>query len=129
MEPPVFQFVPIASSPVPGHHRKEPGSLFFTSSLQMFVCIDEISLSLFFSRLNNPCSLSFSSQERIFTCPLLDCLQYVSLLLGNPELDPALQMCPDRADKRRGITSLDCLATLLLMQPLRSLSRKLLLIL
>ena len=33
MELHLFQFVPIASSPVTGHHWKEPGSVLFTPSL------------------------------------------------------------------------------------------------
>jgi len=41
-EPPVLQFVHIASRPVTGHHRKEPGSIFFTPSIQVFIYIDEI---------------------------------------------------------------------------------------
>ena len=41
-EPPVLQFVPIASGPVTGHHWKVPGSICFTLSLQVFICIDEI---------------------------------------------------------------------------------------
>ena len=34
---PVFQFVPIASSPVTGHHWKEPGCILFASSLKVFI--------------------------------------------------------------------------------------------
>ena len=41
-EPPVFQFVPIVSGPVAGHHCKEPGSAFFTSSLHVLIYIDKI---------------------------------------------------------------------------------------
>ena len=36
MEPPVFRFVPIVSGPVTGHHRKEPGSLFFAPPIKHF---------------------------------------------------------------------------------------------
>jgi len=60
-EPPVFQLVLIASGPVPGHHREEPGSALFAPSLQVFMYIDEIALSLLFSRLNSPSSLSLSA--------------------------------------------------------------------
>lgn len=35
----VFQFMAIASSPVTGHHWKEPGSLFLVSSLQIFLTL------------------------------------------------------------------------------------------
>lgn len=37
--PSVFQFMPIASSPVTGHQWKEPGSLFLVSSLQIFLTL------------------------------------------------------------------------------------------
>ena len=39
-EPPVFQFMPIASSPVTGHCWKEPGSG-CVPSLQVFVYIEK----------------------------------------------------------------------------------------
>jgi len=39
----------------------------------------------------------------------------VSLVLGSPELDPALQMGPSIADQRGRITSLDLLAMPFLM--------------
>ena len=42
-EPPVFQFVPIAFGPVTGHQWKEPGSVLFSPSLQVFIYIDDIS--------------------------------------------------------------------------------------
>lgn len=38
-DPPMLQFVPIASGPVTGHHRKEPCSLFLTPALQIFIYI------------------------------------------------------------------------------------------
>jgi len=41
-EPSVFQFVPIASGPVTAHRGKEPGSVFFAPSLQVFVQIKKI---------------------------------------------------------------------------------------
>jgi len=37
----VYQFVPIASCPVAGHHWEEAGSVFFTPSLQVFINIDK----------------------------------------------------------------------------------------
>ena len=40
-EPPIFQFVPVVSGPVTGHQWKEPVSVFFTPSLQVFEHIDE----------------------------------------------------------------------------------------
>ena len=60
-EPPVFHFVPIASGLVTGHHWKEPGSVLFAPSFQVSIYIDEIPLSLLFSRLNSPHSFSLSS--------------------------------------------------------------------
>ena len=41
---PVFQFVPIASYSNPGHHWKDPGSHFLTSSLQVLIYISKILL-------------------------------------------------------------------------------------
>lgn len=74
MAPPVSQFVPILSGPGTGHHGKEPGSDFFTTSLRVFISCDK---SLLLSWLNSP-----SSQ------PLLigDMLQSLNHLRG-PSLD------------------------------------------
>ena len=41
-DPPVFPWVPIASCPVTGYHWKEPGSILFAPSLQVFVYIGKI---------------------------------------------------------------------------------------
>ena len=41
-EPPVLQFVPISSAPVPGHHRKEPDSILSAPSFQIFIYIEKI---------------------------------------------------------------------------------------
>jgi len=60
-EPPVFQFVPIASGPATGHHPEEPGTVLFAPSLQLFMHIDEMLLSLLFSRQNSPSFPSLSS--------------------------------------------------------------------
>ena len=58
-----------ASCPVTGHHWQEPDSVFFTHSyiyslIHLFTWIDKILLSLLFSRMNSPSSLSLSSYER-----------------------------------------------------------------
>lgn len=53
--------MPIASCPDTGYHRKEPGSVLFALSLQVFVYVDSYPLEL-----NRPSSLSLSSQERCF---------------------------------------------------------------
>ena len=55
MEPPVFHFVSIVSCPGTGNHqkKKKPGSFLFVSSLQVFVHMEEILLSLLFFRLNS----------------------------------------------------------------------------
>ena len=102
-EPPVFQSVPAASGPVTGHHWKEPGSVLFAPSLQVFMYIDKISLSRLFSELNSPRSLGpFScempqSLQHLYG-PLSDSLQYVhvSLTLESPELGTVLQVWPDQ---------------------------------
>jgi len=121
----VFQFVPIASHPTTGNHWKKPGSIFLGPSFQVFVQMDEIPLSLLFSRLNSPLSQSFS-QERsssllIFMVPSLDGLQHVhvSLVLGSPALAPELQMCLTSAEQRWKIPSLDLLAARCLVQSRR----------
>ena len=41
-EPPVFQLVPVDSGSVTGHHQREPGSIFFAPSLQVFLYINKI---------------------------------------------------------------------------------------
>jgi len=73
-EPPVSQFVPIASCPVTGHCWKEPGSVLCAPSLQLFVYVDEVRLRLLISRCSNPFVI------------LVDFLQSVpiSLVLGEP---------------------------------------------
>jgi len=63
-ERPLFQFVLIASGPVTEHHRKEPGSIFFAPSLQVFIDFSKLPLSLLFSSLNSPSSFSFSPYEK-----------------------------------------------------------------
>lgn len=60
-ELPVFQSVPIASCSGTGHHWREPGSVLFAPSLQLFMGTDKIPQSLLFSRLNSPGSLSLYS--------------------------------------------------------------------
>jgi len=42
MESPVIHFVPIASGPFTGHRGKEPDSVLFTPSLQVFIDFDDI---------------------------------------------------------------------------------------
>lgn len=49
-EPPMFWFVPTAFCSGTGHLCKEPGSVLLASSLHVFVDVDDIILSLFFSR-------------------------------------------------------------------------------
>lgn len=110
-----FQLVFITSCP-----SFSPSVL--TSTLTSSPC-----LSLLFSRLNSPCSLSFFSDQ---TCSipfliinsLLDSFQcvHVSHVLGSPPLAPALQVCLSGAEQRSRITSLlPVLAALCLMQPAR----------
>lgn len=60
---PVFYFVPIAFFSVTG--TTEMFCLVvFAASHQVFVQIDQIHLSLLFSRLNGPSFLSFSSDDK-----------------------------------------------------------------
>lgn len=53
----------IVSSSITEHHWKEPDSIIFSPSLQVFINGAEILPNLLFSRLNSPSSLSPSSQE------------------------------------------------------------------
>ena len=46
--PSAFRCVPVASGPVSGHHREEPGSGLFVPTLQVFIYIDEIPPEPFF---------------------------------------------------------------------------------
>ena len=84
------------------HHGIEPGSIFFTPSVQVFTDIDNITpepsvLQTGQSQLSQP----FLNGEMLQSLhhlhgPSLDSLQYVrvSLVPGSPELDPALQLWP-----------------------------------
>lgn len=65
----VFQFVHIASGPLTEYHWKEFDSIFFTSSLQVFIRF-KVCLSLHFSRLNKTSSLNLSLYERCYS-PLI----------------------------------------------------------
>jgi len=102
MAPPVFQFVPVASGPVTRHHWKEPGPVVFAPSLQLFLDIGEIPpepsllqvkqsqisqsflIGMMFSFLHHLCDILLDSFQQI----------HVSLVLGSPELDRALQAWP-----------------------------------
>ena len=55
-----------------GHHWEKPGSAFFTPSLQVFIGIDEIPLSLLFSRLNSPSSHGLTVEVLSFSVHLCD---------------------------------------------------------
>ena len=88
----VFWCVHTASGP-PRHHWKVAGSVFSAPSLQEFIYIDEIPLSLLFSRLNSPSSLSLPSHEMLKSLnhlcgPLLDslcpCLSCTGELITGP---------------------------------------------
>ena len=97
-EPPVFQFVPLASCPGTGHHWEEPVSVLLLSS---FMYVLYPTLSRLFSRLESQLPQPFLRggmlQSLHHLCgPSLDSLQYVHLspVLGTPALDPALQLWP-----------------------------------
>lgn len=82
-EPPVFLFVSIASGPGTGPYWKEPGCIFQgITSLQLFIDIGEIPLSLLF----------FWRDAHSFLIPWLDSLQCVhaSPVLNSPALNTAL---------------------------------------
>lgn len=83
MGPLVCQFVPIAridTCPDTGHHWKELGSYLFAHALQGILStnidIDKIPLTLLFSRLKRPISLSLMSQDRC-SSPLI--IQYFQI--------------------------------------------------
>lgn len=93
-------FVSIFSCPVNGHHfYTPPGCLLFTPSLPIFLNTEEIPLSCCFSGLNSPSSRSLLTGEMLQTIslggPSLIALQYLSPVLGRPELDTALQVNMD----------------------------------
>lgn len=75
----IFEFVPIASGPVPGHHWKEPGHVFFGLSFQVFIHINRIPLNLPFTRLSSPNFLSLSSYDRC-SSPLIIFVAIASLI-------------------------------------------------
>ncbi|KAK4830703.1 hypothetical protein QYF61_012872 [Mycteria americana] len=106
-QPPVFQFVPIASCPVTGHHQIQPGSVFSTPSLQVFIYIDKMS----------PQPSLLQAQQSQLSQPFLigEMLQSLHHLHG-PLLD-SLQRGLTSAEQRGRITSLNLLAILCLMQP------------
>lgn len=56
-------FVPVASGLVTGCNYREPGSVLFARSLQVCRHMNKNPLIFLFSRLNNPNSLSFSSEK------------------------------------------------------------------
>lgn len=67
VEFPVFQFVPIASSPVSEHQWEESGSIFAPLySVRYLIHITQIPWSLLFSTLNSPSSHHPSSYIRYF---------------------------------------------------------------
>lgn len=101
-EHPVFHFVSIASGPGTGHYWKEPGSTFFTPSLQIFRDAGKIPAELSLlqtdqSQLSQPFLRGEMLHSLRHVCdPLLGSLQYVSIfvLLESPEQATALQMWP-----------------------------------
>lgn len=98
---------------VTGHHCST-----FISSLcsPELVHTDEISLSLFFSRLTNfsclGCSSSHAAYSEPFCRPLLPSLQSVHVpRAGKPRLDTAFQVFLCSVEQGRRIIGLDLLAT------------------
>lgn len=79
-DPPVFQVVPVASDPVVAHHYTEPGSVLLAPSLQEFIHITEIPLSLL--QAEQPQLSAFPLRRLLqslhhLCVPLLDSLQYI----------------------------------------------------
>ena len=60
-EPPILPCVLITSCPGTGHHWQEPASILFAHPLQVSVDIDEIPLSILFSKLNTVSSPTLSN--------------------------------------------------------------------
>jgi len=88
MDHPVFQFVPIVSGPITGHHWKKPGPILFAPLFQMFIDIKKITLSLLFSGSQSFLKGQMLQSLNEFSGSLLDSFQYVhvSAVLGSPEL-------------------------------------------
>jgi len=104
-----FQFVPVASDPVTGHHWKEPDFILFALSLAAFIQINKIPPEPSFSResqLSQPFLIGKMLQSfNLLNHPcgsLLGFVQYVcvSPVLRSPELDPLLQMWPRQGWKK-----------------------------
>lgn len=99
--PPVCQFVPLASCPTSEHQWKEPVSVFFAPTLQVFLHMGEApSLS---QAKHSQLSWPFFTGEMLqslchYSGPSLESLQHthVSLDLGRPETDTGLQVQPHR---------------------------------
>ena len=113
-EPPVFQFVPIASALITGHHRKEPGSILFTPSIQLFIYIDKVPpkpslLQVEQWQLFQPFLIGGMLQSFDYTCGLsLNSLRRVHVsCAGGAQNWPQYSRC--------SLTSLSLLARLCLM--------------
>lgn len=84
--------------------------------------IDEISKNL--PQPRKPSLFQLSPCDRCFNPSVMFvafhwiCTSYVhiSFVLGSPELEPALQLCPISAEQKERITSFDLLSTLFVMQ-------------
>ena len=118
--------MPVASGPVTGHHWKEPGSVLFASSLQVFIHIDEIppEPSLFQtdqSHLSQPFVTwgVFHSLHQFCRLSLefLSSMSMPPLYLGGQKWIQLSRYGLTSAEQRGRITSLNTMATLQLMQP------------
>jgi len=93
----VFQFMPTASGPVTGHHKKEPESVLFAPFLKVFIYIKKIppEPSLHQAKRSQPSLIGEMVQSlNNLRGPLLGSLQYVhiSFVLRSSELDTVLQV-------------------------------------
>lgn len=98
LKSPPFQFVPITSWPVIGHHPEEPGSTFFSPSVVHTHEEDPSEPSLLQAEQSQLSHLLHVIQMlqalQHFCDPFLDSLQYIHIPLtpGSPRLDSALQL-------------------------------------
>lgn len=88
----------IASCAVLGYHWEEFGSIFLTTSHQEFIHVDKRLLSLLFSRVNSPSSLSLFSYS---SNPFINLMTFLWIHFSmHPALEPILQVCPTRVEQR-----------------------------
>ena len=88
----MFQILPIAYCPVTGCHLEESASAFFNICHQVFILMDKLTLTLLFTKLNNPSSQALHVAWMLQSL-IHDSLQYVCFFLV---LGTVLQVQPRR---------------------------------